>query len=69
MKLNCGGFNVFEVTSSGLTHTIDKNIFGMGEEFLKLVTPKTFYYSEPMVAYNYALFQLNKIRDDLKIEI
>lgn len=57
LQMNCGGFKIREITTSGLSHTLDNNLFGAARQFLKFITPRTFYYSEPMIEYNYANFR------------
>ena len=65
--MNCGDFKIREITTSGLSHTLDNNLFGVARQFQNFKTPRIFYYSEPMIEYNYANFRFEKSL--IKIEI
>eukprot|EP00355_Strombidium_rassoulzadegani_P010348 CAMPEP_0168627930 /NCGR_PEP_ID=MMETSP0449_2-20121227/11565_1 /TAXON_ID=1082188 /ORGANISM="Strombidium rassoulzadegani, Strain ras09" /LENGTH=185 /DNA_ID=CAMNT_0008670299 /DNA_START=44 /DNA_END=601 /DNA_ORIENTATION=+ len=63
------GYNLLEVTTSGITHTCDKNILGMCSPFLDLITPKWIYKTEPIVDYNYMVLKLKEEEDgDLSLQ-
>ena len=62
------GPELFEITTSGITHTCDKNIFGLCKGFLNLISPRTWYLQEPVIEYNYAIFKIenNKVNIEIK---
>ena len=57
-----------ELTTSGLTHTCDKNIFGMCDGFLAMISPRFMYKSEPIVDYNYGIVNVDEKSITLEIK-
>jgi alkaline phosphatase D len=53
LSSNCnpffGSYKLLEITTSGLTHTCNKNIFGFCDQVLDILSPRTFYKSMPIV--------------------
>lgn len=64
MSSRCSPFENFkseiiELSTSGLTHTCDKNIFGVCDKFLEIISPKLFYKSNPIVDINYGFIEIH----------
>ena len=53
-------YKLYEITTSGLTHTCDKNIFGKCSPVLNLLSPKYFHQTKPVIKLNYATFEIEK---------
>lgn len=63
------GYKIYEALTSGLTHTLDRNVFNLGQSYIDLDSPRTFYEGMPHVDYNYGLVSFRDKNDQLYIRI
>lgn len=62
------GYNMAEICSSGLTHTLDENSYPGVDIAMDAHSPQLFKSSQIEMKYNYASLVIKKIKKD-KIEI
>ena len=61
LQSDCNPFGspIIELTSSGITHTCDKNILGFCKEALNILTPRYYLNSPPVIDYNYLKLEIS----------
>ncbi len=64
------GYNVPELTSSGMSHHVDSFFKGMGQKLLPLVTPKFWSASDLIVDFNFGLIKIAKTQGgDIEVNL
>lgn len=59
-RASSSSYKLHEITTSGLTHTCDKNIFGHCAKVLDFMSPRALQQSEAVIALNYATFEVQR---------
>lgn len=62
------GYDVPEVTSSGITHHVN-DFFIVGDHLLNAITNPFWTASDIFVNLNYGLFKIRKLSDDIEIDM
>lgn len=62
------GYDLFEVTTSGLTHHVNQ-FFKVGYEMLHFATPEFWRASDVFINYNFGLIQISRKDDDVIVDV
>jgi hypothetical protein len=62
------GYNVPELTTSGMTHHVD-SFMKFGHKWLPMVTPKFWSASDILVYFNFGLMKIRRTQDEIEVKV